>query len=93
MGYAIVFILVIMFVYGIYELREFFIWGFTEHDDDDEPENEPVTHTRKILGNGFVYHSPIKSEDENDVFNWTVERFRVEGDELKKDDSFGKNIF
>jgi hypothetical protein len=93
MGYAIVFILVIMFVYGIYELREFFIWGFTKYEDEDEPENEPVTHTRKILGNGFVYHSPIESEDENDVFNWTVERFRVEGDELKKDDSFGKNIF
>jgi hypothetical protein len=94
MGIVIIAIIIIMFLFGLHELRSFALWAFTEHEtDDDEPENEPVTHTRKILGNGFVYHSPIESEDENDVFNWTVERFRVEGDELKKDNSFGKNIF
>lgn len=84
-----------MLLFGLYELRMFAIWAFTEHDDDDDETHDPERDydTRKIFGNGFVYHSPIENELENDVFEWTVERFRVEGDELKKDDNFGKNNF
>lgn len=85
-----------MLAFGVRELVMFYIWAFEPYDDDEpetDDEIEPETRTRKILGNGFVYHSPIESEGENDVFEWTVERFRVEGDELKKDEDFGKNIF
>lgn len=94
MGTVIVIILISMLIFGIRELYAFSIWAFTEHEsDEDEPEIEPEYDTRKIFGNGYVYHSPIESELENDVFEWTVERFRVEGEELKKDENFGKNIF
>jgi hypothetical protein len=94
MGIVIVVIIIIMFLFGLHELRSFALWAFTEHEtDDDEHEHEPEYDTRKIFGNGFVYHSPIENELENDVFEWTVERFRVEGETLEKDENFGKNIF
>ena len=93
MGTVLIFIIILMLLYGIYEIRLFSIWAFTEHEDDDDDETEPEHDTRKIFGNGYVYHSPIENELENDVFEWTVERFRVEGDTLEKDNNFGKNIF
>jgi hypothetical protein len=91
MGTVIVIILLSMLAFGIHELRTFAIWAFTEHDDDDKDDSEPELDTRKIFRNGYVYHSPIENELENDVFEWTVERFRVEGEELKKDEDFGRN--
>ena len=93
MGTVLIFIIILMLLYGIYEIRLFSIWAFTEHESDDDDENEPEYDTRKIFGNGYVYHSPIENELGNDVFEWTVERFRVEGETLEKDENFGKNIF
>jgi hypothetical protein len=93
MGIAIVIILLCMLAFGVHELRMFAIWAFTEHENEDEPEIEREHGTRKINRNGYIYSAPIDKEPENDTFEWTVERFRVEGEELKKDEDFGKNIF
>lgn len=86
--------LLFMAAYGIKELYFFAVW-ITESDDDEQifDDEHDNIHARKIVRDGFVYYSPIENELENDVFEWHVNRFRVEGDRIKQDINYGKTNF
>lgn len=86
--------LLFMAAYGIKELYFFAVW-ITESDDDEQifDDEHDNIHARKIVRDGFVYYSPIENESENDVFEWHVNRFRVEGERIKHDINYGKTNF
>ena len=84
-----------MFLYGSIELYRYFKWLRSERykSDDLYHQINEITHPRKIERDGFVYIAPTQSEDfENDRFEWGVERHRVGGEGLTKDENFGKII-
>lgn len=83
----------IMFLYGSIELYRWIKWMRSERykKDDLNKTISAIIHPRKIERDGFVYFAPTQSEDfENDTFEWGVERHRVGGEGLTKDENFGK---
>jgi hypothetical protein len=83
----------LMFLYGVIELYRFGYWLNSERKTKDELNNDlkTIINPRKIERDGFIYIAPTQSEDfENDRFEWGVERHRVGGEGLTKDENFGK---
>lgn len=82
---------ILCFLYLLKELYLWLGWLFAYRGTVEEEQQTDPIQLRQIERDGFVYVSPTQYEDfQNNTFEWGIKRFRVGGEGLEEDKTFGK---